>query len=69
MFSLAVASTTLIFGRLTDIYGGRRIYICGSIWLAIWSLVIGFAKIEVMLNLARAFQGISASAMLPSGLC
>jgi MFS family permease len=68
MFSLAVASTTLIFGRLSDMYGGRRIYICGSILLAIWSLVIGFVKNEVMLNLARAFQGLSASAMLPSGL-
>ena len=68
MFSLAVASTTLIFGRLADMYGGRRIYICGSVWLAIWSLVIGFAKNEVILNLSRAFQGIGASAMLPSSL-
>jgi MFS family permease len=68
MFSLAVASTTLIFGRLADMYGGRRIYICGSVWLAIWSLVIGFVKNEILLNLSRAFQGIGASAMLPSGL-
>jgi predicted MFS family arabinose efflux permease len=68
MFSLAVASTTLIFGRLADMYGGRRIYIWGSVWLAIWSLVIGFVKNEILLNLSRAFQGIGASAMLPSGL-
>lgn len=68
MFSLAVASTTLIFGRFADIYGGRRIYICGLVWLAIWSLVIGFVKSEVILNLSRAFQGIGTSAMLPSGL-
>lgn len=68
MFSLAVASTTLIFGRLADMYGGRRIYICGTIWLAIWSIVISFIKNEVMLNLSRAFQGIGVSAMLPSGL-
>lgn len=68
MFSLAVASTTLVFGRLADIYGGRRIYICGLVWLAVWSLVIGFAKNEVLLDLSRALQGIGASAMLPSGL-
>jgi MFS family permease len=68
MFSLAVASTTLVFGRLGDMYGGRRLYICGSIWLAIWSIVIGFVQNEVLLNLARAFQGIGASAILPSGL-
>ena len=68
MFSLAIASTTLIFGRLTDMCGGRRIYICGSVWLAIWSIVIGFVRSEAMLNLSRAFQGIGASAMLPSGL-
>jgi predicted MFS family arabinose efflux permease len=68
MFSLAVASTTLVFGRLADMYGGRRIYICGAVWLAVWSLVIGFARNEVLLDLSRAFQGIGASAMLPSGL-
>lgn len=68
MFALAVASTTLIFGRLADMYGGRRIYICGLSWLAIWSLVLGFVKNEIMLSLARAFQGVGASAMLPSGL-
>ena len=68
MFSLAVASTTLIFGRLADMYGGRRIYICGLVWLAIWSLAIGFARNEILLNFSRAFQGIGASAMLPSGL-
>jgi hypothetical protein len=68
MFSLAVASTTLIFGRLADMYSGRRIYICGSVWLAVWSLVIGFARNEILLDLSRAFQGIGASAMLPSGL-
>jgi MFS family permease len=68
MFSLAVASTTLIFGRLADIYGGRRIYICGLVWLAAWSLVVGFARNEILLNLTRAFQGAGASAMLPSGL-
>jgi MFS family permease len=68
MFSLAVASTTLVFGRLTDMYGGRRIYVAGSIWLAIWSIVIGFMKNDVLLSLTRAFQGIGASAMLPSGL-
>jgi MFS family permease len=68
MFSLAVASTTLLFGRLADMYGGRRIYICGSVWLVIWSLVLGFIKSNIMLNLARAFQGVGASAMLPSSL-
>ena len=68
MFSLAVASTTLCFGRLIDIYSGRHFYIFGSVWLAIWSLILGFIKNEIMLNLARAFQGVGASAMLPSGL-
>lgn len=68
MFSLAVASTTLIFGRLADMHGGRHIYIYGSVWLAVWSLVLGFIKNEIILNLARAFQGVGASAMLPSGL-
>ncbi len=68
MFSLAVASTIFVFGRLADMCSGRRIYICGAVWLAVWSLVIGFARNKVLLDLSRAFQGIGASAMLPSGL-
>ena len=68
MFSLAVASTTLVLGRLADMYGGRRVYISGLIWLAIWSVFIDFIHNKVMLNLSRAFQGIGASAILPSGL-
>lgn len=68
VFPLAIASTTLIFGRLADMYGGRSIYLCGLIWLAIWSVIIGFSNNEVMMNISRAMQGIGASAILPSGL-
>ncbi|KAG0644997.1 putative MFS-type transporter [Hyphodiscus hymeniophilus] len=68
VFSLAVASTTLLFGRLVDIYGGRYVYICGSTWLTIWSLIIGFSKNEVTITVCRALQGIGASAVLPSSL-
>lgn len=44
MLSLAVASATLVFGWLVDMYGGRRVYISGLIQLAIWSVD------KVMLN-------------------
>ncbi|KFX88315.1 hypothetical protein V490_07722 [Pseudogymnoascus sp. VKM F-3557] len=68
VFPLAIASTTLIFGRLADMYGGRSIYLYGFIWLAIWSVIIGFSNNEVMMIISRAMQGIGASAILPSGL-
>lgn len=68
VFPLAIASTTLIFGRLADIYGGRSIYLYGFVWLAVWSAITGFSNNEVMMTISRIMQGIGASAILPSGL-
>lgn len=67
-YSVAVASTLLIFGRLSDMYGGRLVYLLGVVWYAAWSLVAGFSQNELMLDFCRAFQGLGAAAFLPSSL-
>ncbi|KHJ31090.1 putative mfs multidrug transporter [Erysiphe necator] len=68
VFSLAVASFLLIFGRISDIYGGYPVYVAGCLWLAIWSLIGGFSSSDVMLNCCRALQGLGPAAFLPSSV-
>jgi MFS family permease len=67
IFSLVTASTLLVFGRLTDKYGGFRIYVIGFGWLTICSVVAGFSSNLVMLTISRACMGFGTGAFLPSG--
>jgi MFS family permease len=34
----------LLFGRLADLYGRKKVFILGSLWLAVFSLGLGFAN-------------------------
>ena len=67
-FSLVIASTLLVFGRLGDMYGGYRIFLGGLAWLLLWSIIAGFSINPVMLNICRALQGFGPAASLPTGV-
>ncbi|KAF2716466.1 drug resistance protein [Polychaeton citri CBS 116435] len=67
-FSLVIASTLLVFGRLGDMWGGYPIFLWGLGWLLIWSIIAGFSINPLMLDLCRALQGLGAAAFLPSGV-
>lgn len=66
--SLVVTSTLLIFGRLTDMFGGYIIYSAGAIWLTISSILCGVSQTWLMLIICRALQGFALAAFLPSGI-
>jgi MFS family permease len=67
-FSLVIASTLLVFGRLGDMYGGFVIYMFGLSWLTVWSLIAGFSINPLMLDFCRALQGLGSAAYLPTGV-
>ncbi len=67
-FSLVVACFLLIFGRVTDMYGGKIVYVVGLVWLIVWSLVAGFSTNQVMLNVCRALQGFGPAAFIVSSI-
>jgi MFS family permease len=67
-FSLVVASTLLVFGRLTDMFGGKAVFVFGLAWLLVWSIIAGFSQNQLMLDFCRALQGIGPAAFLPSGV-
>ncbi|CCX35448.1 Putative uncharacterized protein [Taphrina deformans PYCC 5710] len=65
-FSLVVACFLLAFGRVTDMVGGKLVYLFGLGWLLIWSVVCAVSVNEAMLNVARAMQGFGPAAFIPS---
>lgn len=67
-FSLVVAATLLIFGRLSDMIGGYPVYVFGMAWLFVWSVVAGFSQNRLMLIFCRTLQGIGPAAYLPSSM-
>lgn len=67
-FSLAIASTLLVFGRLGDMCGGRSVFFLGLGWLLVWTIIAGFSFNPLMLNLCRVLQGFGAAAVLPTGV-
>lgn len=66
--SLVVTSTLLIFGRLTDMYGGFILYVGGMTWLMISSIIAGFSQSWIMLFILRALQGLALASYLPSSI-
>ncbi|KAL6940698.1 hypothetical protein ACO0QE_004611 [Hanseniaspora vineae] len=68
-FSLVTGSLILISGQLGDIYGLKKVLICGYIFSFIWSLILGFTKYThqaTFFIVSRAFQGLGVSCILPN---
>ncbi|MFE1233059.1 MFS transporter [Streptomyces sp. NPDC059442] len=67
-FALAAAGFTLLFGRVADIVGRRRLFLGGMAVLGLSSLVGGLATGPEMLMAARVAQGLATAAVTPAGL-
>ncbi|MFI8961204.1 MFS transporter [Streptomyces sp. NPDC053493] len=67
-FALAAAGFTLLFGRVADLVGRRRIFLGGMAVLGVASLVGGLATGPEMLMAARVAQGLATAAVTPAGL-
>ncbi|MDY0404866.1 MDR family MFS transporter [Virgibacillus sp. 179-BFC.A HS] len=64
-FLLMTAVTTLIYGKLADLFGRKPIFIFGVVVFLVGSLLCGFSKSMVMLVFSRFIQGIGAGAVQP----
>lgn len=67
-FALPAAGFTLLFGRLGDLFGRRRMFLAGMGLLAAASLLGGLASSAEVLSTARALQGLATAMSLPSAL-
>ncbi|MFF7335529.1 DHA2 family efflux MFS transporter permease subunit [Streptomyces sp. NPDC008150] len=67
-YTVVVCGFLLLGGRLADLFGQRRVFLCGVGLFTFASLVGGAASSPATLVLARAFQGLGAAVMAPATL-
>lgn len=64
-YLLMTMATTLIYGKLADLYGRKPVFTIGVIIFLIGSILCGFASSMEMLIGFRFLQGIGAGAVMP----
>ena len=67
-YTLSLAGLLLLGGTLGDRYGRRRVFVIGTVWFAVASLLCALAPNAATLILARAIQGIGAALLTPGSL-
>ncbi|GGU94596.1 MFS transporter [Actinomadura cremea] len=67
-FALTAAGFTLLFGRVADLVGRRRLFVGGMAVLGAASLLGGLATGPAVLLVARVLQGLATAAVTPAGL-
>jgi EmrB/QacA subfamily drug resistance transporter len=64
-FMLASTTTVPLYGKLSDIYGRRKLYVFAMALFLIGSVWCGMANSMTQLIIARALQGIGAGGIMP----
>lgn len=67
-FALCAAGLTLLFGRVADLVGRRRLFLAGMALLGAASLAGGLATDPAVLLVARAAQGTATAMVTPAAL-
>lgn len=67
-YAAAYAVFLITGGRLGDLFGRRKVFLCGIACFGITSLLCGLATSPAWLIVGRMLQGLSAAAMAPQGL-
>lgn len=67
-YTLTFGSLLIVFGRIGDLFGRRRLFLIGLTTFTVASLATGLAQAEWQLLAARAGQGIGAAMVSPTAL-
>jgi MFS family permease len=66
-YTLTYAALMLVFGRVGDMLGYRRIFLAGSLWSAVAFVLCALAPSYGALLAARVLQGVGAALVLSCG--
>ncbi|HEU0295478.1 MAG TPA: MDR family MFS transporter [Anaerolineales bacterium] len=64
-YMLTSTATVPLYGKLSDLYGRRKLYVIAMILFLIGSILCGLANTMTQLILARGLQGIGAGGIMP----
>jgi MFS family permease len=67
-YALPAAGFALLFGRMADLFGRRRLFLSGIVLLICASLVGGFAADPAMLLTGRVLQGFATAMAIPAAM-
>jgi EmrB/QacA subfamily drug resistance transporter len=67
-YALTLASALLTGGSIADLFGRRKVFVIGVAVFTIASLLCGLSTTPLMLNLARALQGVGGALMFATSL-
>ena len=68
VYMVVMAGTMIIFGKLADQYGVKRVFMSGFIIFTLSSMACGFSESLNMLLAARAIQALGASMLYSTGI-
>lgn len=67
-YPLSSGCLLLLFGRVADLYGRKKVFLCGSLFLAIFTLACSFQHDVISFDIIRGLQGIGSAAIVPASL-
>ncbi|HWG94219.1 MAG TPA: MFS transporter [Mycobacteriales bacterium] len=67
-FALSLAALLLLGGSLGDRYGRRRVFVVGTVWFGVASVLCGLAPTVELLVAARVLQGVGGALLVPGSL-
>ncbi|KAF7789732.1 hypothetical protein EIP86_000678 [Pleurotus ostreatoroseus] len=67
-FSLSSGCLLLFLGRIADLYGRKRTFLVGCLFLSAFSLGSALSQSEIAIDVIRGMQGIGAAATIPAAL-
>ncbi|KAF2874380.1 major facilitator superfamily domain-containing protein [Massariosphaeria phaeospora] len=67
-YNLTFGCFLLLWGRLADVYGKRLIFIWGSVWVTVTSILVPLVPSEIGFDVFRGLQGLGAAAMVPTAI-
>ncbi|MFA7767863.1 MFS transporter [Streptomyces sp. NRRL S-448] len=67
-FALSAAGFSLLFGRVADLIGARKVFLAGLVLLTLSSLAGGLVDAAGPLLAARVAQGLATAMVTPAGL-
>ncbi|KAI0742337.1 major facilitator superfamily domain-containing protein [Daedaleopsis nitida] len=68
VYALSYGSLLLLFGRVADVVGSKRMFLFGTGFFTVWSIATGVAPNKVSLIVFVALTGVGAAANTPTGI-